>query len=370
MVFKILKTDGDARFGQLICKHGIVETPTFIPVGTYGVVKTMTPEEMQRIGAQIILSNTFHLWLRPGQDVVKLHGNLHKFMNWTKPIITDSGGFQIFSLNKLCTVKEDGVCFKNPFDGNQIFLTPEKSIDIQHCLGSDIVLVFDECLSYPNTWNNSKRSMEISLRWAERSRFHFNSLNNTNMLFGIIQGGMYTILRDISITELVNIGFDGYAIGGLSVGEPQKEMLRIVSYICKKIPQNKPRYLMGVGMPINLVEAVCCGIDMFDCVIPTRHARNGHLFVSTGVIRIRNSQYKKDTSPIEKFCNCYTCKHYSRAYLHHLDRCKETLGIRLNTIHNLRYYQRLMEDLRIAIKLKKLQDFVDMFYYKLNNVSE
>lgn len=368
MIFKLFGTDGNARFGQLICNHGIVNTPAFIPVGTYGTVKTVTSEEIEKIGIQMILSNTLHLWLRPGQDIIKLHHNLHKFMNWFKPIITDSGGFQVFSLSKLRQVKRIGVCFKNPFNGNRVLLTPEKSMEMQHYLGSDIVLIFDECLSYPSTWDQSKKSMEMSLHWAERSRFHFNLLNNKNMLFGIIQGGIYEELRKISVTELINIGFDGYAIGGLSVGESQKEMLRIVSYICKKIPQNKPRYLMGVGMPKDLVEAVCCGIDMFDCVIPTRHARHGYLFVSNGIIHIRNARYQTDTLPVEKYCDCYTCQNYSRSYLHHLDRCKETLGIRLNTIHNLRYYQNLMEKLRYSIKMKKLQDFVNMFYSKFNNV--
>lgn len=362
MIFQLFETDGNARIGQLICNHGVVETPAFIPVGTYGAIKTMTPEELEKIGVQIILSNTFHLLIRPGQDIIELHNGLHKFINWIKPIITDSGGFQIFSLNKLCKVTKEGVFFRNPFNGEKIFLTPEKSIDMQHCLGSDIVLIFDECLSYPKTWDDSKKSMEISLKWAERSRVHFNLLNNSNMLFGIIQGGIYEKLRNISLTELINIGFDGYAIGGLSVGEPQSDMIRIVSHICKRIPQNKPRYLMGVGMPIDLIKAVCCGVDMFDCVIPTRHARNGHLFVGNGmVLRIRNAQYKSDVAPIEEFCDCYTCHHYSRSYLHHLDRCKETLGIRLNTIHNLRYYQRLMEKLRYSIKSKKLKDFADTF---------
>lgn len=358
--------DGDARLGQLICTNGIVETPAFIPVGTCGFIKTMTSEEVEKVGAQIILSNTFHLWLRPGQDIIKLYNNLHGFMNWTKPIITDSGGFQIFSLSTLCKITETGVFFKNPFGGKSILLTPEKSIDIQHGLGSDIVLIFDHCLSYPNDWNDVKKSMELSLRWADRSRSRFNELNNFNMLFGIIHGGIYEDLRNISITELMNIGFDGYAIGGLSVGETRKDMLRIVSIVCKKIPQNKPRYLMGVGTPIDLVNAVYHGVDMFDCVLPTRNARHGYLFVSNGIIRIRNSIYTTDILPIDESCDCYTCQHYSRAYLHHLYKCKETLGIRLNTIHNLRYYQRLMEELRFSIKIKKLRDFVDVFNHKFN----
>lgn len=368
MIFQLLKTDGDARLGKLICKHGIVDTPAFIPVGTYGTVKTVTPEEIKLSGAQILLSNTFHLWLKPGPNVIKLYNGLHRFMHWMHPIITDSGGFQVFSLNKLRKITKEGVFFKNPIDGNHVFFTPEKSIEMQHYLNSDIILVFDKCVSYFNTWNYVQSSMQISLDWAERSRSYFDKINNSNMLFGIVQGGIYEKLRDISAKELINIGFDGYAIGGLSVGEPTIEMRRIVSYVSKMLPIDKPRYLMGSGKPVDLIESVRCGIDMFDCVIPTRNARNGYLFVSNGVIRIRNARYKTDISPLEEHCDCYTCQHYSRSYLHHLDRCKESLGIRLNTIHNLRYYQRLMEGVRQAIKTKTLSKFIATFYHQLHNM--
>lgn len=368
MTFQLLKKDGSARLGQLICKHGVVDTPSFIPVGTYGSIKTVTTEEIKLSGAQIILSNTLHLWFRPGLNVIKLHNSLHKFMHWMGPIITDSGGFQVFSLGKLKKTTKEGVLFKNPFDGSKVFFTPEQSIEMQHNLGSDIILVFDKCVSYPNTWNHVKSAMEVSLNWAERSRVYFDKIQNSNMLFGIIQGGVYEKLRDTSIIELINIGFDGYAIGGLSVGEPVEDMRRIVSYVSKILPQDKPRYLMGVGNPIDLIESVCCGIDMFDCVIPTRNARNGYLFVANGIVRIRNTRYKTDIAPLEASCDCYTCKNYSRAYLHHLDRCKESLGIRLNTIHNLRYYQRLMEGLRQAIQTNTLKKFVDTFYRQLSNV--
>ncbi|AGC03509.1 queuine tRNA-ribosyltransferase [Candidatus Blochmanniella chromaiodes str. 640] len=368
MPFQLLQTDGHARLGRLICNQGIVDTPAFMPVGTYGSIKTLTSKEVEASGTQIILSNTFHLWLRPGLDIIKLHGSLHKFMSWNGPIITDSGGFQVFSLSKTRTITRKGVCFKSPIDGHLVFLTPEKSIEIQHDLQSDIVMIFDECISYPNTWDYVKKSVNISLNWAERSRLRFDTLHNSNMLFAIIQGGMYENLRDMSAKELINIGFDGYAIGGLSVGEPKKEMYRILSHICKLIPTNKPRYLMGAGKPEDLLEAVQKGIDMFDCVIPTRNARNGYLFVSDGTIKIRNAQYKKDTSPLDGDCDCYTCQHYSRSYLHHLDCCKEILGVRLNTIHNLRYYQRLMKELRQAIKTKSLQNFIDIFYKRVNRI--
>ncbi|CAD83743.1 queuine tRNA-ribosyltransferase; tRNA-guanine transglycosylase [Candidatus Blochmanniella floridana] len=370
MVFRVLQTDGDARVGKLTCHHGIIETPAFIPVGTYGVVKSVTSQEVAESGAQIILSNTFHLWLRPGLEIIKIHQNLHKFMNWMGPIITDSGGFQVFSLNKLRKITESGVYFKDPVNGSTIFLTPEKSMDIQYHLGSDIVLVFDECVSYPSTWEYIKNSVEISLNWAERSRLHFDKLHNSNMLFAIIQGGMYEELRNRSAQELINIKFDGYAIGGLSVGETPQERFRIVSYVCKIIPFDKPRYLMGVGKPQDLIEAVCLGVDMFDCVIPTRNARNGYLFTNNGVVRIRNAKYESDLDPIEEDCDCYTCqRYYSRSYLHYLDRCNESLGIRLNTIHNLRYYQRLMEEIRQSIRMKKLRKFVEAFNYKFNSVS-
>ncbi|WP_159714474.1 tRNA guanosine(34) transglycosylase Tgt [Blochmannia endosymbiont of Camponotus nipponensis] len=368
MSFQLLQTDGCARLGRLVCSRGVIDTPTFMPVGTYGSVKTLTSEEIKASGTQIILSNTFHLWLRPGLNVVQLHGSLHKFMSWTGPIITDSGGFQVFSLKEMCTVTKEGVYFKSPIDGHRVFLTPEKSIEIQHDLQSDIVMIFDECVSYPNNWNYVKNSVNMSLNWAERSRLHFDALHNSNMLFAIIQGGMYKNLRDISAKELINIGFDGYAIGGLSVGEPKKEMYHVLSHICQIIPENKPRYLMGAGKPEDLLEAVRQGIDMFDCVIPTRNARNGYLFVSDGIIRIRNARYKKDIAPVDKNCDCYTCQSYSRSYLHHLDRCREILGVRLNTIHNLRYYQRLMKELRQAIKIKSLKKFIDIFYRRINRI--
>lgn len=364
-MFQLLQTDGLARLGKLTFQQGIVDTPAFMPVGTYGSVKTLTPEEVKDSGAQIILSNTLHLWLRPGQNIVKLHGSLHNFMCWKGPIITDSGGFQIFSLKKICKITKEGVYFKNPTNGCLVFLTPEKSIEIQHNLGSNIVTILDECVPYHSSWDYVKKSVNMSLHWAERSRLYFNKLNNTNMLFAIIQGGIFSDLRNISVKILVDIGFDGYAIGGLSVGEPREEMYRVLSELCRIIPENKPRYLMGAGKPVDVVEAVCRGIDMFDCVIPTRNARNGYLFVSDGIVRIRNSQYKKDITPIDRHCDCYTCLNYTRAYLHHLDRCKEILGVRLNTIHNLRYYQRLMEELRQAIKMRNLKYFSNIFYRRI-----
>jgi len=363
--FELLNTDGNARRGRLVFKRGTVETPAFMPVGTYGTVKGMTPEEVKTSGAQILLGNTFHLWLRPGEQIIKKHGDLHDFMQWQSPILTDSGGFQVFSLGAMRKIKEEGVHFNSPIDGSKVFLSPEKSMEIQKELGSDIVMIFDECTPYPADWDYAKKSMELSLRWAQRSRQRFDELNNQNALFGIIQGGIYPDLRDISLNKLLEIGFDGYAVGGLAVGEPKAEMHRILEHICPQIPQEKPRYLMGVGKPEDLVEGVCRGIDMFDCVMPTRNARNGHLFVTEGVIKIRNAKHKEDDSTLDKDCDCYTCRHYSRAYLHHLDRCNEMLGARLNTIHNLRYYQRLMAALRQAIEDKKLEDFVKEFYYQI-----
>lgn len=365
MKFELLNTDGNARRGRLVFERGTVETPAFMPVGTYGTVKGMTPEEIKTSGAQILLGNTFHLWLRPGEKIIKKHGDLHDFMQWQGPILTDSGGFQVFSLGAMRKIKEEGVHFNSPIDGSKVFLSPEKSIEIQKALGSDIVMIFDECTPYPADWDYAKTSMELSLRWAQRSRQRFGALNNQNALFGIIQGGVYPDLRDISLNKLLEIGFDGYAVGGLAVGEPKAEMHRILEHICPQIPQEKPRYLMGVGKPEDLVEGVRRGIDMFDCVMPTRNARNGHLFVTEGVIKIRNAKHKEDDSTLDKDCDCYTCRHYSRAYLHHLDRCNEMLGARLNTIHNLRYYQRLMAALRQAIEDKKLEDFVKEFYYQI-----
>ncbi|AEW44609.1 tRNA-guanine transglycosylase [Serratia symbiotica str. 'Cinara cedri'] len=366
MKYELQTTDGRARRGRLIFERGVVETPTFMPVGTYGTVKSMTPEELRETGAQILLSNTFHLWLRPGQKIIKLHGDLHHFMQWYGPILTDSGGFQVFSLSDRCEIKEEGVYFRNPINGDKVFLSPEKSMEIQYDLGSDIVMIFDECTAYPADWSHAKRSMELSIRWAWRSRQRFNELNNKNALFGIIQGSTYTDLRDMSLKALMDIGFDGYALGGLAVGEVKDAMYRILEHICPQIPQHKPRYLMGVGKPEDLVEGVRRGIDMFDCVIPTRNARNGHLFVTNGVIKIRNNKYKYDINPLDKYCDCYTCRHYSRAYLHHLDRCNEILGARLNTIHNLLYYQHLMASLRLAIEEGKLSLFVSNFYDQLD----
>ncbi|MBR9856510.1 MAG: tRNA guanosine(34) transglycosylase Tgt [Gammaproteobacteria bacterium] len=365
MKFELQTTDGRARRGRLIFDRGVVETPAFMPVGTYGTVKGMTPEEVADTGAQILLGNTFHLWVRPGQEVMKLHGDLHDFMNWQGPILTDSGGFQVFSLGDIRKITEEGVHFRNPVNGDKIFLSPEVSMEIQYDLGSDVVMIMDECTPYPATWEEAKKSMEMSLRWAKRSRDHFDKQGNKNALFGIIQGGVYEDLRDESLAGLLDIGFDGYAVGGLAVGEPKHEMHKVLEHTCPKIPADKPRYLMGVGKPEDLVEGVRRGIDMFDCVMPTRNARNGHLFTTEGVVKIRNAKHKTDTGPLDADCDCYTCKNYSRSYLHHLDKCNEILGARLNTIHNLRFYQRVMEGLRGAIEQGKLDDFVADFYARL-----
>lgn len=360
MKFELMTTDGKARRGRLVFDRGVVETPAFMPVGTYGTVKGMTPEELEATGAQICLGNTFHLMLRPGTEIMKLHGDLHDFMHWQKPILTDSGGFQVFSLGDLRKISEEGVTFRSPINGEKILLTPEKSMQVQRDLGSDIVMIFDECTPYPATYEQARTSMELSLRWAERSKQEHG--DNPSALFGIVQGGMYEDLREVSLKGLERIGFDGYAIGGLSVGEPKEDMIRILDSTADKIPVDKPRYLMGVGKPEDIVEAVRRGIDMFDCVMPTRNARNGHLFVTDGVIKIRNSRHKTDTGPLDEKCDCYTCKNYSRSYLHHLDKCNEILGAQLNTIHNLRYYQRVMEGLRAAIEAGTLDEFVAEFY--------
>lgn len=365
MKYELKKTDGKARRGQLVFERGTVQTPAFMPVGTYGTVKGMTPEEVRETGAEILLGNTFHLWLRPGQAVMRAHGDLHGFMNWQGPILTDSGGFQVFSLGDIRKITEEGVHFRNPVNGEKIFLSPEKSMEIQHDLGSDIVMIFDECTPYPATEAEAEKSMQMSLRWAARSRQRHDELNNKNALFGIIQGGVYEHLRDISLEGLTKIGFDGYAIGGLAVGEPKADMHRILDYIAVKVPEDKPRYLMGVGKPEDLVEGVRRGVDMFDCVMPTRNARNGHLFTADGVVKIRNARHREDTAPLEAECDCYTCRNYSRAYLHHLDKCNEILGARLNTIHNLRYYQRLMAGIRDAIDNGKFEEFVTDFYTRL-----
>lgn len=362
MKFELLKTSGKARRGRMTFDRGVVETPAFMPVGTAGTVKGMTPEEVAATGAQICLGNTFHLMLRPGTSIIKQHGDLHDFMNWDKPILTDSGGFQVFSLGELRKITEEGATFRSPINGEKILLTPEKSMEVQRDLGSDIVMIFDECTPHPATPAEARSSMELSLRWAERSKAAHG--DNPSALFGIIQGGMYEELRTISLDGLTKIGFDGYAIGGLSVGEPKEDMMRILDHTAPQMPADKPRYLMGVGKPEDLVEAVRRGIDMFDCVMPTRNARNGHLFISTGVVKIRNAAHRTDTGPLDPECDCYTCKNYSRAYLHHLDRSNEMLGGRLNTIHNLHFYQKVMQDLRDAIEADRLDDHVAEFYAK------
>ncbi|PKM35759.1 MAG: tRNA guanosine(34) transglycosylase Tgt [Gammaproteobacteria bacterium HGW-Gammaproteobacteria-10] len=360
MQFDLLNTDGLARRGRLTFARGIVETPVFMPVGTYGSVKAMTPEELNDVGAQIILGNTFHLMLRPGIEVMNAHGDLHDFMHWDKPILTDSGGFQVFSLGALRKITEQGVTFKSPINGSSIFMGPEESMAVQRHLGSDIVMIFDECTPYPASVDQAADSMRLSLRWAERSKKAHGE--NLSALFGIVQGGMYEHLRRESLAGLVDIGFDGYAIGGLSVGEPKEEMLAMLDAVQPMMPSDKPRYLMGVGTPEDLVEAVRRGVDMFDCVMPTRNARNGHLFTRSGVIKIRNSRYQFDTGPLDENCGCYTCRHYSRSYLRHLDKCGEMLGSRLNTIHNLYYYLQLMQELRQAIETRSLDDYVKQFY--------
>jgi queuine tRNA-ribosyltransferase len=331
-----------------------------MPVGTYGTVKAMTPEELQDIGAEIILGNTFHLMLRPGTEVIKAHGDLHDFMHWQKPILTDSGGFQVFSLGDMRKITEQGVTFASPVNGDKVFMGPEESMAVQRDLGSDIVMIFDECTPYPADEPQTRASMELSLRWAQRSKLAH--ADNPAALFGIIQGGMYPALREASLQALIDIDFNGYAIGGLSVGEPKEEMLRVLEHIAPVMPADKPRYLMGVGRPEDIVDAVLRGVDMFDCVMPTRNARNGHLFTRYGDIRIRNAKYQKDPRPLDENCGCYTCRHYSRAYLRHLDKTGEILGSRLNTIHNLFYYQELMRGLRSAIETCQLQKFVSQFY--------
>ncbi|ALO36552.1 queuine tRNA-ribosyltransferase [Colwellia sp. MT41] len=360
MTYELITTDGKARRGRLTFDRGVVETPAFMPVGTYGTVKGMKPEDVAATGADIILGNTFHLMLRPGTDIIEQHGGLHGFMNWHKPILTDSGGFQVFSLGKTRKITEEGVRFSSPVNGEKIMLTPERSIEVQRSLNSDIVMIFDECTPYPASHKESKDSMELSLRWAQRSKDAHG--DSPNALFGIVQGGMFEDLREVSVAGLQAIDFDGYAIGGLSVGEPKEDMIRILDHTTPLIPKNKPRYLMGVGKPEDLVEGVRRGIDMFDCVMPTRNARNGHLFVNTGVIKIRNAAHKTDTGPLDDTCDCYTCKNYSRAYLHHLDKCKEILGSQLNTLHNLHFYQKVMQGLRDAIEQGRLDAFVEEFY--------
>ncbi len=365
--FTVKKTAGKARRGEMKLNHGTVQTPIFMPVGTYGTVKAMAPNELEEIGSQIILGNTFHLWLRPGLDVIEKHGGLHQFMGWNKPILTDSGGFQVFSLKGLRKITEEGVKFASPINGDKLFLTPEVSMQIQRVLNSDIVMVFDECTPYkindrPATEEEAAKSMRMSLRWARRSKEEFVRLGNPNALFGIVQGGMYEHLRLESLQGLKEIGFHGYAVGGLSVGEPKEEMHRIMEKIVWQLPQDKPRYLMGVGTPEDLVEGVSQGIDMFDCVMPTRNARNGWLFTRYGDVKIRNSKYKDDLRPLDPTCDCYACKHFSRAYLHHLQKVNEILGARLNTIHNLHYYLHLMQEIRDALDADRFEEWREEFY--------
>ncbi|MBK7424639.1 MAG: tRNA guanosine(34) transglycosylase Tgt [Propionivibrio sp.] len=362
MPFELLATDGAARRGRLTLAHGVVDTPVFMPVGTYGTVKAMTPRDLSEIGAQICLGNTFHLWLRPGLEAIAAHGGLHRFMGWNGPLLTDSGGFQVFSLGALRKISEEGVKFSSPINGDKLFLTPEESMRIQHVLNSDIVMIFDECTPYPASFDVAAESMRLSLRWAQRSRDEHNALGNRNALFGIVQGGMYEELRDESLAGLAAIGFDGFAIGGLSVGEPKEDMSRILAHTAPRLPQDKARYLMGVGTPEDLVNAVQGGIDMFDCVMPTRNARNGHPFTRYGDIKIKNAQHRNDARPLEESCTCYTCRNFSRAYLHHLHRVGEILGAQLNTLHNLHYYQTLMRELREAIATGKLAETVARFH--------
>jgi len=364
--FDLLATDGAARRGRVTLNHGVVQTPIFMPVGTYGSVKAMLPHELTDIGAQIVLGNTFHLWLRPGNAVMEKHGGLHGFMGWDKPILTDSGGFQVFSLQGMRKITEEGVRFASPIDGARLFLTPEESMRIQRALNSDIAMVFDECTPYQidgraATAEEAARSMRMSLRWARRSRDAFDALENPNALFGIVQGGMYENLRDESLAGLMDIGFHGYAIGGLSVGEPKADMLRILAHVTPRLPVDAPRYLMGVGTPEDLVEGVARGIDMFDCVMPTRNARNGWLFTRFGDLKIRNARYRDDTRPLDPTCTCHTCSHFSRAYLHHLQRANEITGARLNTLHNLHFYLTIMAEMREAIAAGRFQDWRSRF---------
>ncbi|PLY13142.1 MAG: tRNA guanosine(34) transglycosylase Tgt [Sedimenticola sp.] len=360
MKYEILETDGAARRGRLTFERCTIETPAFMPVGTYGTVKAMTPEELEGIGAEIILGNTFHLMLRPGTDIIEMHGDLHDFMHWKLPILTDSGGFQVFSLGQMRKITEQGVHFRSPVDGSKIFMGPEESMAVQRKLGSDIVMIFDECTPYPATESEAETSMELSLRWAERSRAAH--ADNPSALFGIIQGSVFSELRERSLDGLVEIGFDGYAVGGLSVGEPPEDRWRVLDFLSTSLPAMHPHYLMGVGTPEDIVEAVGRGIDMFDCVMPTRNARNGHLFTHQGVVRIRNAVHGTDTGPLDPMCDCYTCQNYSKSYLRHLARCNEILWARLNTIHNLHYYQTLMRNIRAAIEEQRFERFVQEFY--------
>lgn len=360
MEFKVTHTDGAARCGTLKLAHGEVKTPVFMPCGTYGSVKGMSPATLQDNHVQILLGNTFHLMLRPGVEVIEQHGGLHGFMGWDAPVLTDSGGFQVFSLSDLRDISEQGVSFRSPINGDKVFLNPEISMQIQQSLNADIAMVFDECTPYPADVETARESMMLSLRWANRSKEAFT--DSTNALFGIVQGGVHLPLREQSLQGLQEIGFDGYAIGGLSVGETRDEMMEMVTEVSSMMPVDQPRYLMGVGTPVDLVECVRRGVDMMDCVLPTRNARNGHLFTSAGVVRIRNAVHRMDIRPLDENCGCYTCRHFSRAYLHHLDKCGEMLGAQLNTIHNLHYYLDLMADLRRAIEKGALEDHIESLY--------
>jgi queuine tRNA-ribosyltransferase len=363
--YQLLATDGAARRGRVHARHGSIETPAFMPVGTYGTVKAMTPEELEGLGAAIILGNTFHLMLRPGHQVIAELGGLHRFMHWSRPILTDSGGFQVFSLAKLRKITEEGVRFRSPIDGSEVRLTPEDSMDVQRALGSDIAMMFDDCTAWPATHQQARASMERSMRWAKRCVTHYYREGDRDAspgdLFGIVQGGMHEDLRRESLSALLELDLPGLAVGGLAVGEPEAERLRVLEGLLPHMPSDRPRYLMGVGRPEDIIAAVLRGIDMFDCVMPTRHARNGHLFTCTGVINIRNAAHQRDPGPIDPECGCYTCRHYSRAYLRHLDRCNEILGSRLNTIHNLHFYLELMRQLRAAIEAGRVQEFARDF---------
>jgi|TARA_B000000565_G_scaffold113595_1_gene85497 queuine tRNA-ribosyltransferase len=364
-MYKLINKDGEARRGEVKTFHGIFQTPAFMPVGTYGAVKSLSPKILESLNAEIILSNTYHLMERPGVDIIKAHGGLHQFMSWNKPILTDSGGYQVFSLAKNRKITEEGVEFNSSLNGNKLTLTPEICMDLQMGYGVDIAMVLDECTPYPATNIEAEESMNLSLRWAQRSRDAFKS--NKASLFGIIQGGVFEELREKSLEELLKIEFEGYALGGLSVGEPKEDLYRIVKHIAPKMPENKPRYLMGVGTPMDIVKSVESGIDMFDCVIPTRHARNGYLYTSKGVIKIRNSQHRESLKPLDESCDCYTCKNFSRSYLHHLDKTKEMLGSTLQTIHNLTFYINLMRNLRVSIETGTLQSFIREFELTWNN---
>ena len=362
MTFEVKATDGLARRGEIVFPRGTIQTPTFMPVGTYGTVKGVTTDQVKESGAEILLGNTFHLMLRPGAEQVVALGGLHQMIHWDRPILTDSGGFQVFSLGKMRKITEEGVKFRSPVDGSEVWLDPERSMAVQRQLGSDVVMIFDECTPYPVSREDSSKSMELSRRWAMRSLIAHG--DSPSALFGIVQGSMYLDQRDRSLDALVEMGFDGYAIGGLSVGEPKDEMFRVMRHTAPRLPETRPRYVMGVGKPEDLVEGVRCGVDMFDCVMPTRNARNGHLFTDTGVLKLRNAANRTYEGSIDDSCDCYTCQNYSRAYLHHLDKCGEILGATLNTIHNLRHYQRLMEGLRAAIEARQVDRFVLEFYAK------